>query len=47
MEVEREFEGMKKESICVFLLHTPGMPHILHLDVWTRVNAENVSVRHM
>ena len=34
-----------KKSICVFFLHIASMPRIMHLDVWTRVNAENVSIR--
>ena len=37
----------KKISICVFLLHIASMPRIMHPDVWTRVNAENVSIRHV
>ena len=36
-----------KKSICVFLLHLASMPRIMHPDVWTRVNAENVSIRHV
>ena len=45
-----EFEGMpleQKKSICVFLLHIASMPRIMHPDVWTRVNAGNVSIRHV
>ena len=48
---EREFEGMqldqKKKIIYVFLLFTESMPRIMHPDVWTRVKAENVSIRHV
>ena len=45
-----EFEACnltKEKSICVFLLHIESMPRIMHPDVWTRVKAENVSIRHV
>ena len=36
-----------QKTICVFLLRIASMPSIMHPDVWTRVNAENVSIRHV
>ena len=38
---------IKKALICVFLLHIASMPCIMDLDVWTRVNAENGSIRYV
>ena len=46
----REFENMQldgKKGTCVFLLHIASMPRIMHPDIWTRVNAENVSIRYV